>query len=188
VDVQQVLQDSGFYKLLLQCDQDLASKTREAGCFCGGQLHSAVYPRKPRGGPPGLDAEYEQRLSFCCAKEGCRRRRTPPSLLFLERRVYYGVIVVLISALREGRDSCLVQLQKQLGIDRTTLSRWRLWWRQWFPQSSFWKSVRGRFIPPVTTRLLPQSLLDQFKDCNFQDKVIALLNFISPLTTSSAVA
>jgi hypothetical protein len=44
-----------------------------------GVLHSACYPRKPRGVRTALDASYRTRLSFCCARNGCRRRNTPPA-------------------------------------------------------------------------------------------------------------
>ena len=81
--------------------------------------------RKPRGGPP-----WEVRFSFCCAKEGCRRRHTPGSVRFLGRRVYAGLIVVLVSAMLHGLNPERVQrLRKVLGIDWRTLGRWRQWWR-----------------------------------------------------------
>jgi hypothetical protein len=34
--------------------------------------------------------------------EGCRRRKTPPSLRFLGRKVFFSVVVVLVPVLREG--------------------------------------------------------------------------------------
>ena len=97
-----VLRDSTFYATLTRFDHDLADAVRAAGCGCGGRLDRARYPRKPRGGPPGLGAEYEWRLSFCCARDGCRRRLTPPSVRYLGRRVYLGVVVVLVSAMTHG--------------------------------------------------------------------------------------
>jgi hypothetical protein len=66
-----LLHDATLYDLLLAFDQDLAAETRAAGCvFCGGTLHSARYPRKPRGGPGDLGPHYATRLSFCCAGDG----------------------------------------------------------------------------------------------------------------------
>jgi len=66
--------------LLPRFDDDLASQVREGGCpRCGGRLDVADYPRKPRGGSIELGDDYDVRRSFCCAVEGCRRRRTPPS-------------------------------------------------------------------------------------------------------------
>ena len=73
------LADSTFYDRLFRFDQDLAASVQAGGCDCGGVLHGARYPRKPRGVPrPVLGPAYEIRLSFCCAQDGCRRRTTPP--------------------------------------------------------------------------------------------------------------
>ena len=93
------LADTNFYQLLTRIDESIAEEVRAGGCDCGGALHSARYPRKPRGVRGVLDESYQSRLSFCCAADGCRRRSTPPSVRFLGRKVYLGVIVVLISAL-----------------------------------------------------------------------------------------
>ena len=97
-----LLRDTRFFALLTTLDQDLAEQTRTEGCPCGGRLHRADYPRKPRGGPADLSPEQERRLSFCCEREGCRRRRTPPSLRFLGRRVYFGAVVVVVTSLAHG--------------------------------------------------------------------------------------
>lgn len=43
-----ILQDPKLYCLLLFIDEDLAAQARAAGCACGGVLHGARYPRKPR--------------------------------------------------------------------------------------------------------------------------------------------
>lgn len=66
-----LLRDAKLYDLLLTVDRDLAAAARAAGCgVCGGSLHSARYPRKPRGGPADLGSDYATRLSFCCAADG----------------------------------------------------------------------------------------------------------------------
>ena len=47
-----LLADTRFHELLLAIDRDLADSCRTEGCaLCGGRLHSARYPRKPRGRP-----------------------------------------------------------------------------------------------------------------------------------------
>ena len=92
-----VLRDTRFFDLLYILDRDLADQTRTPGCACGGRLHQAHYLRKPRGGPADLSPDWERRFSFCCDRDGCRRRSTPPSLRFLGRRVYFGVAVVLVT-------------------------------------------------------------------------------------------
>ena len=108
--------------LLPRIDADLASKAQAAGCpRCCGRLHVANYPRKPRGAD-GLGDDYELRASFCCAVDGCRRRRTPPSVRFLGRKVYLGAVVVLASALARGpTKTSVTQLSALLGITRRTL-------------------------------------------------------------------
>src|ERR1700726_3419348 len=53
--------------------------------------------RKPRGGP-----QWDRRYSFCCAEEDCRRRLTPESVRFLGRRVYAGLVVVLMATMIHG--------------------------------------------------------------------------------------
>jgi len=99
-----LLADATFHELLLVFDQDIAIATRRGRCpLCSSVLHSsAQYRRKPRGRPAGLGEEHDWRFSFCCARDGCRARRTPPSLRFLGRKVYLAAIVVLIAIMREG--------------------------------------------------------------------------------------
>ncbi len=99
---QALLVDSSFFDLLLRLDEELARQAQQQGCACGGVLHCAHYRRKPRGGPSGLGPQHEMRFSFCCAVDGCRRRTTPPSLRFLGRKVYWGVVVLLLPILMQG--------------------------------------------------------------------------------------
>lgn len=184
-----LLSDSTLWELLFRLDQGLAAEARDRGCPCGGALHSARYPRKPRGGPSDLGPEYSCRLSLCCAREGCRRRTTPPSVRFLGRRVYLGAVVVLVSALREGITAKrAAHLRELLGVSLRTLRRWRVWWRDAFVASSFWKSVRGRFLPSVEVSALPASLLERFSGDGDRSRLIQALTFVSPMTTTSAVS
>ena len=155
--------DRSLYEFLLQVDHDLALKVRSQGCPCGGRLDSAHYLRSPRGLPAGLGDEHRRRLSFCCAREGCRKRTTPPSVRFLGRRVYAGAVMVLVSAMQQGlsarRASMLTGL---LNVSRRTLRRWRRWWQDELPASAFWTGLRGLLMPPPDTSSLPSSLLAQF--------------------------
>ena len=176
------LADQHVYKLLEKVDADLTEKARQEGCLiCGGPLHRSDYDRKPRGGP-----QWETRFSLCCAKEGCRRRHTPPSVRFLGRRVYAGLVVVLVSAMMHGLKPQRVQrLREVLGIDRRTLQRWRQWWLSLFVASAFWREARARFMPPLCQRTLPLSLCVSF-NVERRDRLLDLLRFLAPITTPTA--
>ena len=72
--------------------------------------------------------------------------------------MYPAVVVVLMSALRSGLTSSRLRwLQEKLSIDRRTLERWRKWWRETFPRTSFWKNAKARFLPPLDPNFLPRS-------------------------------
>jgi hypothetical protein len=181
---QTVLRDSSFFALLLQLDQDLAAEARAAGCACGGALHGARYPRKPRGGPDGLGVEHCVRLSFCCSVEGCRKRVTPRSLRFLGRKVFFGVWVLLLPVLRDGPTrERLRRLEEVFRVSRRTLLRWRRFWREAVPGSRFWEARRGHFAAPVAVEALPGSLLEAFTGAAApSERVLAMLRWLSPLS------
>lgn len=177
-----LLRDARFFELLYTLDLDLAGQARVVGCPCGGRLHQAHYLRKPRGGPASLSPDRERRLSFCCDREGCRRRRTPPSLRFLGRRVYFGAVVVVVTTLVHGVTPRRAEaLRREFGVDRRTLARWRQWWRAYFPRSAFWRKGRGRFSPPVAVAGLPASLLERFAVAGEVAGLVSLLRFLAPL-------
>jgi hypothetical protein len=180
---QTLLTDSSLYKFLLKLDEDLAAQCRSAGCSCGGKLHSAIYPRKPRGNPPETEEGWCCRYSFCCAIDGCRRRSTPASFRFLGRRVFVGAVVVLISAMRHGATpKRMAQLRKIVGVSRRTVERWREWWLKGFTRSPFWKAARGQLRMPIDEITLPLSLLKAFSGDDGQTILADFLRFILPLT------
>jgi len=185
-----LLSDPTLYHLLLKFDRDLAAQARAAGCLCGGALHSSDYARKPRGAPPGVaGGDFKRRLSLCCAEEGCRSRTTPPSVRFLGRRVYFGAVVVLATAMTGGITAKRAErLRELVGVSLRTLRRWHAWWRGAFAESPFWKAARGRFSPPVETGALPSSLLERFSGPDERERLIRMLAFLGPLTTTSAAA
>jgi hypothetical protein len=71
-------------------------------------------------------------------------------------------------------------------VDRATVARWQSFWRDYIPQTPFWKLARGRIVPVVEIVDLPLSLLEAFhrtKDpCQDWGH---LLRFLSPLTVPS---
>ena len=182
------LADQLLQQLLEKVDTEVAEKVRQGGCLhCAGKLHRADYVRKPRSGTaqdrePGPDI---YRDSFCCDQEGCRKRHTPPSVRFLGRKVYWGLVVVLVSAVRHGPKPQRLQiLRENLGVDGRTVQRWREWWLQSFARSSFWQAARARFMPPLDPESLPGSLCEAF-GVERRDRLLALLQFLSPITTDS---
>jgi hypothetical protein len=175
------------YQLLEKVDSELAEKVRQTGCLhCQGKLDRAKYERKPRGGPKEDQDRKIYRESFCCNRDGCRKRHTPPSVRFLGRKVYWAVVVILVAALQHGLQPERVRLLRvSLGqIDRRTLERWRAWWLENFVQSSFWKAARARFMPSLCEQTLPLSLCQAFQS-DPPDWLVELLKFLSPVTTSS---
>jgi hypothetical protein len=175
---------ASFWSFLLAVDEDLAEETRKKGCPCSGRLHSANYRRKPRGTPAQLPEPQRLRLSFCCDRDGCRKRATPPSVRFLGRKVYLAAIVILVSAMRQGPTPRRVsELSKRFGADESTIARWQSFWREHFPQTPFWKVARAGFITLGKIVDLPYSLVDAFLRRHPPCKGwTLLLRFLSPIT------
>jgi len=172
--------DPQLYEFLLLIDQELCANVRRERCpQCAGRLDSATYPRKPRGLPPGLGEAHTRRLSLCC--NDCRSRATPPSVRFLGRRVYTAVVVLLASARRLSA-ARLRDLQAQLGVDRRTLYRWRRWWQETLPRSSWWRLARGAFVPALDEACLPAALLERFDGVDATQRLIQALTFLAPLS------
>lgn len=174
------LADNQLHLLLEKVDLDLAQVAHGLGClYCGGKLYRGDYARKSRGGP-----EWDLRYSFCCSQ--CRRRRTPESVRFMGRRVYAGLVVVLVSAMAHGlKPERVRRLRETLQIDHRTLERWRQWWLGLFVGSAFWKEARARFAPPLCQGTLPLSLCVSFQ-VERTDGLLDLLKFLAPITTPSA--
>jgi len=186
---QDLWRDVSFWLALFRIDQDLAERTHQEGCPCGGRLHRANYPRKPRGGPANLPQQYGYRLSFCCDRDGCRKRVTPRSVRFLGRKVYLGAVVILVAAMRQGPTPRRVrELSKLFDVDRRTIERWQVFWRESFPQTPFWKVERGRLVPAVEITVLPLALVQAF--CRSDDPCEdwkRLLCFLSPITLTGGL-
>jgi hypothetical protein len=184
------LNDVHFQEFLLKLDSDLAADVRAQRCpDCQGVLHAAPFWRKPRGAH--VRHSFRIRLSFCCARDGCRHRTTPPSLRFLGRKVYLGAIVVLIAAMRCGVTPARMRtLQELVGVSRQTVLRWQAWWQETLPATALWRARRGSLRSQADLKELPQWLLEQFDGACVQERWRYLLQFLAPLTGGrrSAVA
>lgn len=179
---QAVLQDPAFFKFLLRIDQDQAATVRALGCaWCGGPLHVGDFERKPRG-PLRHPTVSTIRFSFCCGH--CRLRRMPASVRFLGQRVYWGVVVLLATALcsglslRRGR-----QLTQQLGVPVLTLLRWRQWWLREFTRTAIWQELRGKLLPPLAASELPAGLLQRVVAVDTPTAMAMILCWLAPLST-----
>jgi hypothetical protein len=177
-----------FWSLLLSIDRDLAECARRQGCLFGGRLRCANYPRAPLGGPEHLPDEHRQRFSFCCERDCCRKRLTPPSVRSLGWKVYLGAVVVLINAMRRGPTPPRArELSRLFGVDRATIARWQTFWRDRFPLTPFWRISRARLVPVVEIVRLPYSLVDGFLSRHPPCVGWALLlRFLSPITIRGA--
>jgi hypothetical protein len=178
-----------LWSVLLAIDQDLAETARKKACPCGGHLHCANYLRKPRGTLVQLPAEQRLRLSFCCDRDGCRKRASPPSVRFLGPKVYLAAIVIVVSTMRQGPTPRRVrELSRRFGANRRTIARWQVFWREHFPQTPFWKIARARFVPVVEIVSLHYSLVDTFL---LRHRVCRgwtlLLRFLAPITVPGAL-
>ncbi|MEI7488558.1 MAG: hypothetical protein WCJ72_14340 [Chryseobacterium sp.] len=174
------LTDKSFFEFLYQTDQDLARQTKEKGChLCGSKVHVANYMRKPRG-IDDLPDDFSLCFSFCCSRDGCRKRALPQSIRFLGRFVYWSVHVVLISAMLNGRTAELEKITSEFNIDIKTLKRWRKWWKDIFPTTKLWKKIKGGLCEDVD--LFPLGFLMILLKNNLEnDAIIKLLHLLNGL-------
>jgi hypothetical protein len=186
---QALMADARFHRLLLRFDTELAAVARAGRCVvCRSAVHSGNYRRKLRGPlARRLGEEYCWRFSLCCSRDGCRKRKKPPSLRFLDRKAYLGAMVVLVAAMQHGATAKRVaKLSQMFGISRCTVTRWRTWWLTVFAKSSFWNGARALVMPPVDDKHLPASLLERFAG-SLEERLIALLRFVAPITGGAGV-
>lgn len=172
---------------LVALDVTVSEETRAAGCPCGGRLHRADYPRKPRGLPPGFDdAAIARRTSFCCDRDGCRERATPPSVVFLGRRVYVGAAVVLAAALRHGpTPERLARIVALTGVSLRTLRRWLAWWRDTFVTTPLGRTLVGRLVlhDGTAPARLPRSLVEAADEGDPLAAIERVMTWLLPLSS-----
>jgi hypothetical protein len=185
-----VLNDARFFYFLLLIDQDIAEIYQARRCpFCGGILDVGHFSRKPRGQPDGVKDDFKKRFSFCCRKDGCRKRVTPPSVRYLDRKIYLKILTVLVVTMKDGASNKNIkQLKSTLKIDWHTLKRWRDWWTSVFPKTNHGIVVRGR-LPPSNAQgsLICQAMRSFLSTLDDLIKVMVawgkMLLFLTPLAT-----
>jgi hypothetical protein len=179
---QNLRHETSLFIKLLEIDQELATETGRQPCpFCGGPLHQAHYPRKPRGGPDEIDDALCLRFSFCCGREGCRKRVTPESTRFLGRKVYFAPVILFLTNMFASLSlSEIISVLSLHGTNRRSLYRWQHWWRNEFAGSRVWRKLKGLFSPPPEPTGLPGQLLDRFSGC-LVDRIASCLSFIAPI-------
>lgn len=161
--IRELLQKPKLFTLLYHIDKDLATQHRLKRCaYCAGPLHQANYLRKPRGGPDDLPEEYMIRHSLCCGRDGCRRRSLPPSCLFMDRRVYWSVVILVVMTLRQKKmqGDSTKRLMRMFMINRKTLFRWIEYFREIFPYTERWQSIRGQISAMVENAYLPGDFVE----------------------------
>jgi hypothetical protein len=174
-----------FFVLLEQADERTVQQAIAKGCaVCGGPLHHADFARKPRGAFIAPEGEpFVRRFSLCCGREGCRKRLTPPSLRFLGRRVYLGVVVIVASLVAQGLGAARAIRQKT-GVPARTVQRWLAWWGGTFIDTEVFVAIRARLVGVEESRL-PSSIVARLLGSPEQ-QVRTMLALLWPLTAGTA--
>lgn len=179
-----------FFARLLAIDGEAAALLRGSGCpVCGGPLCVGHFERKPRGGlvaAAAEDAMFTQRFSYCCSREGCRKRATPPSVRFLGRKVYVEGAIVLACVLASVLEDHAGAIRRATGIAARTVRRWQAWWRTVFAASALWVELRAR-LPALDVAELPGVMLSAFAGQSAEEKLVLAMRFVSPLTSATAM-
>ena len=115
---------------------------------------------------------------------------TPASLRFLGRKVFFGVLVLLLPVLRDGPTrERLNRLCERYAVSLRTVRRWCRFWRETFVTSRVWQAARGRFATPVREGALPASLLGVFSEIGDPERrIVAVLRLVSPIGAGSGRA
>lgn len=183
--VNQLVFGGNFFSVLEQIDEAIARAVALGGCvLCGGPLHRSDYDRKPRGAHIAPEGEQRlRRFSLCCGRKGCRKRNTPPSLRFLSRRVYLGVVVIVASLVAQASGLVAAALRHATGVPARTVGRWLHWWRGPLLATEVFDAVRVRWMG-VDESELPASMLARLEG-ELPRRVGTLLMMLLPLTGGS---
>ena len=105
----------------------------------------------------------------------------PPSVRFWGRRVYWAPVLLLVTALRQGKKPSvtLQRLKAFCGVWRSTVKRWQRYFRNLFANSISYRRLSGYFMPPIATDQLPKSLLERFYHSDAQSALINCLHILA---------
>jgi hypothetical protein len=180
---QKPLVDARVWLLLYAFDCDLIDKLVAKGCRCGGRLDRSDYRRKVNVPKDVSEPDFALRFSACCANEGCRKRATSASVRFLGRKRFLGVIVVLVSAMRQGATPRRARvLQEEFGVTRRTIERWRRWWDEEFRASRCWKLAKAKLLGIADE--VPRSVLIHLDALEGGDHLVAVMRLFAPISQS----
>jgi hypothetical protein len=100
----------------------------------------------------------------------------PPSCLFMDRRVYLRVTILVVMTLWLHKPPKLKvnQLVAMFGVTLSTIRRWRRFFREVFPTTPLWSRLRGKVDVAVRNDELPHALVAAFMD-RYGDEETALL-------------
>lgn len=180
--------DREFFAALLAVDAEIAALIRAGGCRrCGGPLCVGHYERKPRGGAiaeAGAADLFSQRFSWCCGREGCRKRATPPSVRFLGRKVYLEGAILIACTIVPLIEQTAAAIREATGIALRTIRRWQAWWEVVFAASALFVELRAH-VPSIEAVALPGAMIASFEGATSLEKLERSMRFVAPLTTAS---
>lgn len=126
--------------ILVLIDFAIALNLQRARCpWCKGPLHAGHYQRKPHGCALSGEPRAAQRFSWCCGRDGCRKRLTPPSVRFWGRLGFIGPAVLAMVGASPNTPAGEA-LRQRVDCSRRTWLRWR----QRF--LLLWETATGRMI------------------------------------------
>lgn len=184
----EVVLNREFFALLLAIDREIAMRVKSGRCRrCDGPLCAGHYERKPRGGKLAAAGASElcvRRFSWCCGREGCRKRATPPSVRFLGRKVYLEGAILIACTIVPLLEQSARAIRAATGIAARTIRRWEAWWRSVFVASAIFTELRGR-VPSIDAIELPRTMIESFDGATPLAKLERAMRFLAPVTTTS---
>lgn len=126
--------------LLIEIDRKIALAAQRAGCpWCRGRLDAGHYRRKVFGCELDEGSRLGVRWSWCCRRKGCRRRLTPPSVLFWGRLQFVAPLVLALLG-EDPNSSAGQEMRFRIDCARSTWRRWRERW------AGMWENSVGRML------------------------------------------